>query len=144
QGLLAGLTPDPTPVWQTLRIAKSPSGILEFLGLGNDIRQTLLQNQIFAVISTTQNGSLFEFAGISQQINIADWIFNLTPDGTRSSDAEKTPPILILKFYPGQSIASLVNDMRFWSLPDTFNAPNFTAAQAQTYLQNMIQEACSA
>lgn len=144
QGLLAGLTPDPNPVWQTLRIAKSPSGILEFLGLGTEIRQTLLQNQIFAVISTTQNGSLFEFAGISQQINIADWIFNLTPDGTRSSDAEKTPPILILKFYPGQSIASLVNDIRFWSLPDTFNAPDFTAAQAQAYLQKMIQDACAA
>lgn len=149
QGLLAGLTTDTTPVWQTLRIAKSPSGILEFLNLGNDIRQTLLQNQIFAVISTTQDSQnpsspLFEFAGNSQQINIADWIFNLTPDGTRSSDAEQTPPILILKFYPGQSIASLVNDMRFWSLPDTFNAPGFTASQAQAYLQNMIQEACSA
>lgn len=149
QGLLAGLTTDTTPVWQTLRIAKSPSGILELLDLGTEIRQTLLQNQIFAVISATKTGQnpsspLFEFAGNSQQINIADWIFNLTPDGTRSSDAEKTPPILILKFYPGQSIASLVNDMRFWSLPDTFNAPDFTASQAQAYLRNMIQEACSA
>jgi large repetitive protein len=144
QGLLAGLTTDPTPVWQTLRIAKSPSGILEFLNLGTDIRQTLLQNQIFAVISTTQSGSLFEFAGVSQRINIADWIFNLTPDGTKSSDAEKTPPILILKFYPGASIASLVNDMRFWSLPDIFNTPDFKATQAQAYLQNMIQDACSA
>lgn len=146
QGLLAGLTPDTVPVWQTLRIAKSPSGILEFLNLGNDIRQTLLQNQIFAVISTTTSGQnpLFTFAGSSQQINIADWIFNLTPDGTRSSDAEQTPPILILKFYPKQSISDLVNDMRFWSLPDTFNAPGFTAAQAQAYLQKMIQDACSA
>jgi hypothetical protein len=146
QGLLAGLTTDAVPVWQTLRIAKSPSGILEFLNLGTEIRQTLLQNQIFAVISTTTSGKnpLFTFAGNSQQINIADWIFNLTPDGTRSSDAEKTPPILILKFYPGQSIADLVNDMRFWSLPDTFNAPAFTALQAQEYLQKMIQDACSA
>lgn len=150
QGLLAGLqgdTPPPwikPPVWVSTQIAKSPSGILQLTNMQTEIRQALQQNLIFAVISTTKGGStgtLFDFAGNDQTVDIADWLFSLSPDGTQSSD--KVPPILILKFYDGLSISQLVDSVNLWSQADTFNNPSsFSAAQAQSYLQGVIQQAC--
>lgn len=147
QGLLAGLQtfpPPKPPVWVTTEIAKSPSGILQLTNMQTEIRQALQQNLIFAVISTTKGGStgtLFDFAGNDQTVDIADWLFSLSPDGTPSSD--KVPPILIMKFYDGLSISQLVDSVNLWSQADTFNNPNaFSAAQAQAYLQGVIQQAC--
>lgn len=147
QGLIAGLqpqTPPQPPLWVTTEIAKSPSGILQLTNMQTEIRQALQQNLIFAVISTTKGGStgtLFDFAGSDQTVDIADWLFSLSPDGTQSSD--KVPPILILKFYDGLSISQLVNSINLWSQADTFNDPQgFSAAQAQAYLQEVIQQAC--
>jgi hypothetical protein len=150
QGMLAGL--DAQQVWQATRIALSgalqqndPDVVLQFTEMGDQIRQALLQNQIFLVMSTLTdpetNEPLFAFAGPDQTINIAGWPFSLSPAGTAATNG--TPPIVIQKFYPGQSIADLVNDVSLWSQPDVFNDPNgFTAAQAQAYLQELIQQAC--
>lgn len=147
QGLIAGLqpsTPPKPPLWVTTEIAKSPSGVLQLTNMQTEIRQALQQNLIFAVISTTKGGStgtLFDFAGSDQTVDIADWLFSLSPDGTQSSD--KVPPILILKFYDGLSISQLVDSVNLWSQADTFNDPNgYTATQAQQYLQGVIQQAC--
>lgn len=146
QGLLAGLqgTPPAPQVWVTTEIAQSPSGILQITDMQEEIRQTLQQNLIFAVISTTKGGStgtLFDFADNDQTIDIADWFFSLSPDGTPSSD--NVPPILILKFYDNMSIADLVGNVNLWSQANTFNNPQtFSATQAQTYLQGVIQQAC--
>ncbi|MFL6257219.1 MAG: hypothetical protein ACJ74T_19600 [Pyrinomonadaceae bacterium] len=148
QGLLAGLegTPPAPQVWVTTEIAQSPSGVLQITGMQEEIRQTLQQNLIFAVISTTQGGStgtLFDFEGNDQTIDIADWFFSLSPDGTPSSDKVPVPPILILKFYDNMSIADLVGNVNLWSKADTFNdAKSFSAVQAQGYLQGVIQQAC--
>jgi len=136
QGLLAELDGSD---WSALQIATSGSGLLQLTRMGTTIQQTLQQNQVFAVISTTQNGSLFNFTGSNQQLDIADWIFSLSPDGTKSSDG--TPPILMLKFYPGQSISDLVEDVSLWSSPNAFNVAPFEATDAQTYLQDLIQAA---
>ncbi len=141
QGLLAGLTSAPA-VWTTTQIALSKSGILQLTDMGNAVRQALQQNQIFIVISTTENGTLFSFNGSDQTLDIADWLFSLSPDGIKASDG--TPPILILKFYPGQSISTLVKDMQLWSQPDTFNVAPFDASKAQAYVQQQIQQACEA
>ncbi|HET7234001.1 MAG TPA: hypothetical protein VFJ16_28575 [Longimicrobium sp.] len=148
QGLLAGL--DVKNTWTTTQIAISPalSGVgtdtLQITQMGEQVRQALQQNQTFLVISTlnnpnTQPQQLFQFAGADQTLNIAGWPFSLSPMGTRAPDG--TPPILIMKFYPGQSIADLVNDVSLWSQPYVFN-DTFTPQQAQAYLQGMIQQAC--
>jgi len=141
QGLLAELQ---GTEWSALQMATSSSGLLQFKNLGTKLRETFQQNQVFAVISTTGNGSLFTFTGSDQQLDISDWTFNLSPDGTKSSDSEATPPILILKFYPGQSISDLVGDVSLWSSPNTFNVSPFEAPKAQTYLEGLIQSACEA
>lgn len=145
QGLLAGLAGTP-PVWSQLQIATSPAGTLQLVDMGREIRQALQQNQIFAVISTTSGATgvkLFGFDGADQSLlEIADWAFNLSPQGTPSDDG--TPPILILKFYHGKSIAQLVDNAHLWTYPATFQPPDFDATKAQAYLQGMIQEACQA
>lgn len=149
QGLLAGL--DAGQVWQTTQIAISPTldgkgtDILQLTAMGDQVRQALQQNQVFLVCSSLENPAppptqLFEFAGSDQTINIAGWPFSLSPAGTPAADG--TPPILILKFYPGQSIADLVNDVSLWSQPYVFNGSGFTPQQAQTYIQGVIQQAC--
>ncbi len=154
QGLLAGLE-GTQQLWTTTQIAVSPSlrpppadpVTLQFIAMGNQIRQAMQQNQIFIVISTltdSQGQPLFQFAGPDQTINIAGWPFSLSPAGTPASDHDKTPPILILKFYPGQSIASLVSDISLWSQATVFNGPHYTATQAQTYIAGLIQQACQA
>ncbi len=154
QGLLAGL--DANQVWQSTRIGLSPdlklpppaSVILQFTNMGDAVREALMQNQIFLVISSLtapdpDGTRLFDFAGFDQTVNIAGWPFSLSPDGTRSSDG--TPPIVILKFYPGQSIASLVADTSLWSQAATFNtSQGFTSDDAQAYIQKQIQNACEA
>lgn len=152
QGLLAGLEFD-QKLWTTTQFATSPAldnsldqVILQFTQMGSQIRLALQQNQIFTVISTLTDSAgqgLFHFDGSDQQVNIAGWPFDLSPAGTPASDKNKTPPILIMKFYPGQSIQSLVNDTKFWSQPNTFNNPGgYTATQAQVYIQGLIQKAC--
>ncbi|CAM2069755.1 hypothetical protein SCOR_30550 [Sulfidibacter corallicola] len=154
QGFFAGLEGD-DQVWTTTQFAitdslEDPSQqiTLQFTQMGTKIRQTLQQNQIFAVISTTEDGSgqpLFDFSGTDQQINIAGWPFLLSPEGTPASDEEHTPPIVLLKFFPGQTIKDLVDDLSLWSKSETFNdSAKFSAEQAQTYLQGLIQNACEA
>ena len=154
QGLLAGL--DTNQVWQSTRIGLSPDlklpppagVILQFTNMGDAVREALMQNQIFLVISslTAPDGSkLFDFAGPDQTVNIAGWPFSLSPDLTRSAGDPQVPPIVILKFFPGQSISSLVGDISLWSQAATFNtSTDFTAEQAQTYIQGVIQSACEA
>lgn len=142
QGLIAGLQ-GTNSLWVTTQFAKSPSGILQFTNMQTEIRQVLQQNLIFAVISTTEGGStgtLFDFAGSDQTVDIADWLFSLSPDGT---SYDGVPPIVILKFYDGLSISQLVDSLNLWSQADTFNT-TFSAADAQTYLQGLIQQACEA
>ena len=152
-GLLAGLSGTaPNQIWQATRIAISPALqsvsppiYLQFTAMEDQIREALQQNQIFLVISTLTNPNpprnpLFSFSGTDQQINIAGWPFSLSPTGTASADG--TPPIVLLKFYPGQSIKDLVADINLWSKADTFNGTKFTAADAQTYIEKLIQDAC--
>jgi hypothetical protein len=158
QGLIAGLAGTP-PAWSTLQLAKSGSvpgvGILQFSQLGADIIAALQQNQVFLVITTTKLGAvkLFSFAPSdpANQVTIADWLFSLSPDGTRSPSSADwpngVPPILILKFYHGQSISDLVGtgaspNIGTWTSPDVFNDPAaFTAANAQTYIAETIKAA---
>ncbi|MGH6847568.1 MAG: hypothetical protein ACREC0_09055 [Methylocella sp.] len=155
QGLLAGLSgAAPQQIWETTRIAISPPLTpgdpliyLQFTAMEDQIREALQQNQIFLVISTLTNPNpphnpLFGFAGTDQQINIAGWPFSLTPAGTPSKDS--TPPIVLMKFYPGRSIQELVADTSLWSQADTFNAPAFPPCQAQEYIQKLVEEACEA
>jgi hypothetical protein len=144
QGLLAGLAGTaPNLEWQATRIALSPDTgeILQFTSMGDEIRAALQQNQIFLVVSTlTFDGRpLFGFAGPDQTINLSGWPFSLSPAGTTSSD--DTPPIVILKFYPGQSIQDLVADISLWSQPNVFNT-TFTAAQAKAFITEQIEFAC--
>lgn len=154
-GLLAGLSgTGADQLWESTRIAISPplatgdpSIYLQFTAMGDQVRAALQQNQIFLVISTLTNPNppenpLFGFAGTDQQINIAGWPFSLSPAGTPSKD--DIPPIVMMKFYPGQSIKDLVADTSLWSQADTFNGNGFTSEQAQTYLSTLIEEAGAA
>jgi hypothetical protein len=136
-GLLAGLSGTPA-TWNQVRMAVSPAGILEIDKMGTAIRNTLLQNQIFAVISTSAGGSLFNFA--QSTVTIGDWTFDLSPDGLKGPNDR--PPILLFKFYRDRSIGDLVNSLPYWSYADTFNQAPFTATDAQQYLQELIQAAC--
>ncbi|WP_420130415.1 hypothetical protein [Longimicrobium sp.] len=148
QGLLAGL--DASSVWTATRIAVSEkldnSGpqYLEMDAMTEPVRQALQQNQIFMVVSSLSNPSappaeLFDFS--NDGLNIAGWPFSLSPDGT--ADENGVPPIFMLKFYPGQSIADLVNDTSLWSQAFTFNNnPDFKPDAAQAYIQEQIQKAC--
>jgi hypothetical protein len=146
QGLLAGL--DAGDVWTATRIAVSEAldgtgpEYLEMDAMTEPVRQALQQNQIFLVTSSLdypgQNVPLFDFS--NDGVNISGWPFSLSPAGTPASDG--TPPILILKFYPGQSITDLVNDTSLWSQAWTFNGgAGFGPPQAQAYIQTLIAAA---
>ncbi|HYW09012.1 MAG TPA: hypothetical protein VE913_18780, partial [Longimicrobium sp.] len=148
QGLLAGL--DANQAWTATRVAVStpPSGVgseyLELDAMSEPVRQALQQNQIFLVVTSLDNpnappAELFDFT--NDGLNISGWPFSLSPGGTPSSDG--TPPILILKFYPGQSIAELAADINLWSQAFTFNSDAaFTPSDAQAYIQGQIRAAC--
>jgi|GEM_PF-2361484 len=135
QSLLAGFTP--ADLWTALRVAISGSGTLQLTEMGDAMRRALNQNQIFLVTSTTRDGSLYQFAGTDQQIEVADWLFDLSPEGLAGPAGN--PPILLFKFYDGRSITELVDDLALWSEPDTFNGD---AAAIQSFLQAGIQAAC--
>jgi hypothetical protein len=131
QGLLAGFTGSQ---WTSTDLAISRAGTLRFADMQEPIRQTLSQNQVFAVISRL--AGQFSFAGVDQRLDIADWVFDLSPEGTPSPDGQA--PVLILKLYDGRSIAELVADSSLWSFPDVFNAD---PAQTRTYVQGVIEDA---
>jgi len=135
QSLLAGFTS--ADLWTALRVAISGSGTLQLTGMGDAMRRALNQNQIFLVTSTTGDNTLYRFAGADQQLEVADWLFDLSPDGL--AGPEGNPPVLIFKFYDGRSIAELVEDLALWSEPGTFNQD---AEKVQSFLQAGIQAAC--
>ena len=115
--------------------------------MGPSIQKAVQQNQIFTVISvdpaTTTDPiakapPLFGFS--KRNLEIGDWTFDLSPAGQPAPDG--TPPIFIMKFYPGKAIKELVGEPRLWSQPDTFNAKaSFSADKASTYLAKLIATA---
>jgi hypothetical protein len=138
QGMLVGLTgTPPAAVWDSLQIAISQAitPILEFDSMGPAIRQAVQKNQIFTVVSVDPaTDKLFVFD--KRYLEISGWTFDLSPGGLAAPDG--TPPIFIMKFYPGKSIGDLVGALSLWSDPETFNAkPN----QIQTYLIKVIADA---
>ncbi|WP_095197979.1 hypothetical protein [Mesorhizobium carmichaelinearum] len=143
QGMLAELAGTPL-AWTGLQMATSAAGILEFEAMGPSISKAVQQNQIFTVVSENPANAdplgtgqaLFDFT--NDKLEIGDWTFDLSSGGLSAPDG--TPPIFMMKFYPGETIEQLVADTRLWSQPDTFNK-TFTAAAAQTYLQTLIAEA---
>ncbi len=148
QGMLVGLKGDP-PIWDSLQIAISNAvtPILEFDSMGPSIQAAVQKNQIFAVISTdpktttdpvTGKPPLFLFD--DRYLEIGDWTFDLSPAGLPAPDEKKTPPIFIMKFYPGKSIEDLIAAPSLWSQPDTFNVAH-PATEIQQYLQGVIQAA---
>ncbi|QAY75870.1 hypothetical protein [Sphingosinicella sp. BN140058] len=138
QGMLAGISGTPA-TWTQLQMAISAAGLLAFDDMGPEIVQAVQQNQIFTVISADP-GALFGFA--DSKLTIGDWTFDLSPGGLAAPDG--TPPIFLMKFYPDSSIEDLVDDIRLWSSPDVFNSGDFTAEDAQTYLQKLIADARNA
>jgi hypothetical protein len=145
QGLFAGL--DANGIWVSTKIALSPGlgandppVALQFTDMGDAVRKALQQNQIFLVISSLTAPDGTTLFGFDDAVNIGGWPFRLSPTGTHNSDG--VPPIVILKFYPGQSISNLVNDPSLWSQADTFNtSAGFSTKQAQTYIRDLIQSA---
>jgi len=143
QGMLAELAGTPL-AWTGLQMATSAAGILEFEAMGPSICKAVQQNQIFTVVSENPANAdplgagqaLFDFT--NDRLEIGDWTFDVSPGGLAAPDG--TPPIFMMKFYPGETIEKLVADTRLWSQPDTFNK-TFTAAAAQAYLQTLIAEA---
>lgn len=146
QGMIAELTGQP-PVWNALEMAISDAGTLRIAEMGPSIRKAVQMNQIFTVISSPPSTldpldfsvPLFRFKDSSLQIG--GWTFDLSSGGLPSPDG--TPPIFILKFYPGQSIQELIDDTRLWSAPDTFNISH-GAENVQSYLKQLIRDAKAA
>lgn len=146
QGMLAELAGSPL-VWTGLQMATSAAGILELEAMGPSITKSVQQNQIFTVVSENpasadplgSGQALFDFT--DSKLEIGDWTFDLSSGGLAAPDG--TPPIFMMKFYPGETIEQLVDDTRLWSLPDTFNK-TFTTAATQKYLQDVIAEAKAA
>ncbi|CAM5762883.1 hypothetical protein [Mesorhizobium amorphae] len=143
QGMLAELAGTPL-AWTGLQMATSAAGILEFADMGPSICKAVQQNQIFTVVSENpasadplgKGQALFDFS--ADKLEIGDWTFDLSSGGLAAPDG--TPPIFMMKFYPGETIEQLVADTRLWSQPDTFNK-TFTAAATQAYLQKLIADA---
>ncbi|MFN3657259.1 MAG: hypothetical protein ACK4UO_08405 [Pseudolabrys sp.] len=143
QGMIAEVSGTPA-VWNGLEMAISQAGLLRFEDMGPSIRKAVQQNQIFTVISTkpstpdplAPSQPLFSFADCN--LEIGDWTFDMRPGVLPGPDG--TPPIFIMKFYPDESIADLVDDTRLWSQPDTFNT-TFSPADTQAYLQKVIADA---
>ncbi|WP_095088477.1 hypothetical protein [Mesorhizobium sophorae] len=146
QGMLAELAGTPL-AWTGLQMATSAAGILEFEAMGPSICKAVQQNQIFTVVSENpanpdplgSGQALFDFSG--DKLEIGDWTFDLSPGKLAAPDG--TPPIFMMKFYPGETIEALVADTRLWSQADIFNK-TFTAAATQAYLQKLITEAKAA
>ncbi len=145
QGMLVGLTgTPPAAVWDSLQIAISDAitPILEFDKMGPAIRKAVQKNQIFTVVSVdptnpgTGTDPLFTFD--KRYLEISGWTFDLSPAGLPAPDKDSTPPIFIMKFYPGKSINDLVGALSLWSDPETFNAK---PAQIQGYLTTAIANA---
>lgn len=146
QGLLSILTTDVPSVWTGLQMATSPGNrTLQFSNMGTVIRSALNQNRIFAVISTvgTEQNPLFTFTGTDNEIDISDWIFKLSPAGDASPATPPIPPIVIFKFYDGQTIEDLTNDLSLWSSPVQLNSGSLAPIPAQQYIQKVIADAKS-
>jgi large repetitive protein len=152
QGMLVYLKGTP-PIWDSLQIAisEATTKYLQFDSMGPSIQAAVQKNQIFAVISTDPNttpdplvgpppGTPPLFIFDKNLLKIGGWTFNLSPAGLPAPDENKTPPIFMMKFYPGKSIKELVDAPNLWSQPDTFNVAH-PATEIQEYLQGVIQAA---
>jgi len=143
QGMLVQIAGTPQ-VWTTLQMAISAAGALLIDKMGPSIRKAVQQNQIFTVISVNpatpdpldKSQNLFDFS--ASDLTIGDWTFNLSPGGLAGPAPDHTPPIFMMKFYPGVTIQDLVNDTRLWSQPETFNS---SPDKVQAYLQKVIADA---
>lgn len=142
QGMLVGLQ---NGVWNLLQIAISDATppILQFDSMGPAIQRAVQKNQIFTVVSvnpanpgTGRDPTTPLFTFDNRYLEIADWTFDLSPAGLAAPD--NTPPIFIMKFYPGKSIADLAGNVSLWSDPTTFNADPKTI---QSYLAGVIARA---
>ena len=94
-----------------------------------EIQTSLQQSRIFNVLSTTvdqKNGTpLYDFA--RDALRISGWTFDLSPGtegiqpGADPNNPVEFPPIVLMKYYQGETVQELVAALDLWSFPEVFN-----------------------
>lgn len=115
--------------WKSVLLAQNAGDRLEFIDLGNDLRDALQSNQLFLVISLAQ--PLGQFL---HNISIADWPFRINVGEGGSDDYRN---VLIFKFGRG-AIKDLVTDPKSWTSANIFNED---PDRMSLFLQNYITDA---
>lgn len=117
--------------WKSVLLAqnKQDGSRLEFLGLGNELREALQSNQMFLVASLAAPLGVFR-----HNITIADWPFDINVGSGGDDDYRN---ILIFKFGRG-AIKDLVTDPKSWTSASIFNKD---PGRMSLFLQNYIANA---
>lgn len=130
QGLLAKVA---GMSWESVLLAQNheDGSKLEFLNLGDSLRDALQSNQMFLVVSLKEPLGTFQ-----HEISIAGWPFNINV-GDNNDETGEYRNILIFKFGRG-AIKDLVTDPKSWINPNVFNSD---PSRMSLYLQNYISNA---
>jgi hypothetical protein len=115
--------------WKSVLLAQNAGDRLEFINLGNDLRDALQSNQLFLVTSLAE--PLGQFL---HDITIAEWPFRIN---VGEGGAGNYRNVLIFKFGRG-AIKDLVTDPRAWTSANVFNDD---PARMSLWLQNYITSA---
>src|SRR5262249_8980374 len=113
--------------WRSVLLAQNEGNRLEFINLGNSLRDALQSNQLFLV--ATLAAPLGQFL---HDITIAGWPFNINVgEGSSANDYRN---VLIFKFGRG-AIKDLVADPKAWTAPSVFNqSPDHLSLFLQNYI----------
>ncbi len=125
QGLIAvidGMT------WRSVLLAQNDGARLEFVNLGDDLRDALQSNQLFLVASLA--APLGQFL---KDIKIAGWPFSIDVGDNTGDDYRN---VLIFKFGRG-AIKDLVTNPKAWTSASIFNQdPEHLSLFLQHYIAN--------
>jgi hypothetical protein len=116
--------------WESVLLAQNleDGSKLEFVNLGDNLREALQSNQMFLVVSLP--APLGDF---KHKITIAGWPFDINVGSGGDDDFRN---ILIFKFGRG-AIKDLVTDPKAWTNPTTFNKdPGRMSLFLQSYIAN--------
>ena len=115
--------------WKSVLLAQNDGDRLEFINLGDELRDALQSNQLFLVVTLAE--PLGEFLN---EISIAEWPFIIDVGEGGEGDYRN---VLIFKFGRG-AIKDLVTDPKSWTSASIFNQD---PSRVSLFLQNYITTA---
>ncbi len=128
QGLLSTFNDNSYTQWKSLRLANANNQLVELIEISDKLREALLSNQLFLVVSNPERVRL----NANAELTISDWSFQLA-----TSKWSEKETIMVIKF-ANMSLQYLIDRLTLWSSPGEFNQDPKTT---QTKLKDIIKNA---